>query len=487
MRAWSLLSLTIGLFCLTVGVIALPAAPACADLSPPLSVEWTFSMEPDPTSTAAPLLHGEQVYLSHGGDLHCLDARTGAERWKFSPEPAQVTTSPIIWQNLIVLGASDACVYGLNAMSGRQQWRRICAGSISRDPLLLNGQVMVAGGNTAYGIDPRSGAAEWSCPLDSAPKKGPVTDGSMLYFLCQDSTVQCIDPDIPRLRWTQPVERGPSAFGPMVAGRNVIVASGNKLVLLSRTTGNSRAKEMPAGIGAAPTLADDTLFVPSVDGEIYTLYPRSAARKHGPSLSVGLPVTAAPLVTRDYIVAATASGVIHLLDRNTGAVRWAFRCVAPEQPTGQAAQFGVYAPVVSGDDRLYCLSGTGDLYCFSPSAQDSSGPRFTDLEPEPGSAIGGGASVGIVFAVVDDGSGVDRDSITATLDGVRVAVSFDAVTGAGNLTLSKPADGPHVVKVTARDYRGNVGTAEWSFLTDESLAPPEEEAEARTGLLPRQR
>jgi len=35
------------------------------------------------------------------------------------------------------------------------------------------------------------------------------------------------------------------------------------------------------------------------------------------------------------------------------------------------------------------------------------------------------------------------------------------------------ADGSHVVKVTAKDYRGNEGSVEWSFLTDESIAPEE--------------
>ena len=90
----------------------------------------------------------------------------------------------------------------------------------------------------------------------------------------------------------------------------------------------------------------------------------------------------------------------------------------------------------------------------------------------------------VTFAVVDDGSGVDKDSLVATLDGARVGVNFDAVTGVGSLTLSKPADRPHVVQVTARDYRGNIGTAEWSFLTDASLPTAAEETEGRAASGP---
>lgn len=466
--------------CLVCCLAYSQASSSPGELTPPVTVEWVFSMKPDPGNTTRPLVLADRVYVTHRGTLHCLDARTGAQQWEFSPEPGDVITSPIAWNNLIIVGASDATLYALEAVQGRQQWKHLCAGPISPDPLLLGDLLMAGAEKMVYAISPRSGEPEWQCSLTSPAKAGPVTDGSMLYFLCQDGSIQCVDMSVPRYRWSAAIERGPHTLPPIPGKRGVIVASGRQLFFISRGSGQSRAKEMPAGVGASPVVADDTLYVPCVDGEIYTLYPQSGARQDGPTLRVGLAVTSPPLVTPNHIVAGTASGLIYLLARDSGNILWSYRCLAPEQLTGKASELGIYAPMVTADGRLYCLTGTGDLYCFSASAPDSSGPRFADLQPEPGSALPGGASLTVSFAVTDDGSGLDASSLGATLDGAPAKLSFDAVSGLGTLALSSLADGPHVVKVTAQDYRGNVGTAEWSFFTDASL-----ETEGQTGLAPR--
>jgi len=439
-------------------------------------------MDADPGNTTTPVVGGDRVYFTHLGVVRCLDARTGAEEWNFSPESASVITSPVPWENLIIVGATDACLYALDAADGDKVWERTCAGSISPDPLILGDLLMVGAEKMVYAIEPSSGQATWVCSLTSTARAGPVTDGSMLYFLCQDSSVQCVDANSGRYRWSCPFASGPQTFKPIAAQRRAIVASGNRVYGIARSSAIAWTREMPAGVRGTPTLADDTLFVPCVDGQIYTLRPRSGALRHDVALKLEQPVTASPLVTDTVVVAGTATGLLYLLDRASGKVEWVYRCLTPEQPPDEAAEFGIYAPIVGADGALYCLTGTGDFYRFSASAPDVSGPDFAGFKPDPGVALPSAQSLDLTVAVTDAGTGVDASSLEVTIDGAPVKVSFDVVSGLASMRLLTVADGPHIVKITARDYRGNVNSAAWSFLTDASIsAAPEEGPEGAMG------
>ncbi len=471
--------------CLALGVLTLlcPAtATHAADITAPLTVQWIHSLGEEPTNTTTPAVRGERVYLTHRGVVHCLDARTGAEQWTFSVSPAAIVTSPVPWEDLIIVGGSDARLYGLDAATGDKVWELGCAGRIAPDPLIFNDLLILGAAEMVYAVAPRTGQATWICPLTSPAKVGPVSDGSMLYFLCADSSIQCVDGTAGRHRWRTGFSTGPRTFPPVIAGRRVVIATGRSLHGISRHSSLVWSQEMPAGIGGAPVLVDDVLYVPCVDGRIYTLYPRSGTLRREVTLKLDDAVTSRSLVTNTAVVAGTASGLLYLLDRDSGKLEWAYRCRTPEQHTDEAAEYGIYAPIVGSDGSVYCRTGSGDLYRFSAGAPDSAGPNFSAFQPEPGSALPAGRTLDVTFAVTDAGSGVDPSSLQVTLDGATVEVEFEPASGLATIHPSSLAEGPHIVTIVAKDYRGNVGTAEWSFLTDSSIGPAEGELGRRTTL-----
>jgi hypothetical protein len=237
---------------------------------------------------------------------------------------------------------------------------------------------------------------------------------------------------------------------------------------------------MPAGIGGRIAVVDDTIYVPCVDGQVYTLHARSGRARRGAEYRVEGAVTAMPLVTESLVILGTSGSLVYALDRETGSVRWVYRCRAPEQFVDDAAAFGIYAPLTTADGTLYVLTGGGDLYSFTANAADAAGPQFAELKPPPGEGLGDG-SVTISVAAFDDGCGVKADSVTLAVDGKPLTVRYDLPSGVATALFSQPQDGSHVVKVTVADYRGNVASREWSFLTDESLKPEELE-EGTTSL-----
>lgn len=460
------------------------AAGGEAGLTAPLSVRWVCSVGPDPGNTRAPVVTSDRVYLTHGGALRAIDAVTGAEVWKFPTTTARATSSAVVAGDVVLVGADDSFLYGLSAADGKEVWKQKLAGSVQGEPLLHEGVVVVGAQEMVYAVDPAKGDVKWVCSLTSPVSAGPVTDGSLLYFLCQNGSVQCVDFPGRRFRWAAPLRAGANAFPPVMAGRRVVVAAGKTLSAVTRTGGVAWQAELPAGIGGRPAVADDYLLVPTTDGIVWRLYASSGRAVRGASLQVEGAATASPLVTGSEVYAATGTGLIYALDRELGRVRWIYRCIAPDQGLGEGTTYGVYAPLSAASDQLYVLTGAGDLYCFSPSAPDPAGPAFSGMTPEQGQALSSKQPVEVSVVVTDQGSGVDPASVRMTLDGNPLTVEFDKAIGRATATVTSPKDGSHVVKVSARDYRGNEASGEWSFLTDVSIAPAETERTTPTTRQP---
>ena len=450
------------------------AAPlALSDITTPMSVQWVFSMGPDPDNVTPPLVYNDRVYVARSGILHCLDPLTGAQQWQFQPEnKAYVSTGPVPYDSLVIVGGNDSTLYGINAATGSVVWKVGCSGPIAPTPLIAGGLLFLGANQMVYAIKPGTGEVSWICSMGGPAKYGPVTDGSMIYFVAQDGSVQCIDASTGRYRWGARLVTGPTFSPPEVSSGRVIVASGERVYGVARSGGISYTVEMPAGVDAAPTVVDDRLFTPAVDGKIYLLRARSgAAAERTTPYSVDHPLTSSPSVTESFVVVGSADGLVIAMDRATGAVKWIYRCRAPDQLPSEGAAHGIYAPIVETDGAILCVSGSGDLYRFSASAPDESGPVFGDFLPEPGSAQPGGDYVGTTCSVVDDGSGVDPTSVKVTMDGSPVKVTLDVVTGEAVSEGTPLRDGPHVVRVSAKDYRGNESSTEWSFVTDVTIIP----------------
>ena len=175
------------------GLVALLAGPVFGALAPPLSVEWINSMGPEPRNVGKVLVRGGLVYVSQSGILRCLDARTGGEVWRLELEETGVSTAPVSWRNLVIVGANDGNVHALDAVTGEELWRRELGNRVSPDPVLAGEELVLGAGSMAFGLDPETGQANWACSLTSPASAPAVSDGSMLYFLCQDGSIQSID------------------------------------------------------------------------------------------------------------------------------------------------------------------------------------------------------------------------------------------------------------------------------------------------------
>lgn len=160
--------------------------------------EYFISYPSGPRAT--PTVDGEQVYvLGAEGDLLCLSAANGGIMWNRQLKEDYKTESPIwgysaaplIHGDLlyVLAGGSGSLIVALDKKSGRERWRALSGESIGYCPPII---VKVAGGEqllvwepkALHALSPETGKVIWTYPI--APKYEmsiipPVVDGDKLY------------------------------------------------------------------------------------------------------------------------------------------------------------------------------------------------------------------------------------------------------------------------------------------------------------------
>src|SRR5262249_39736893 len=153
------------------------------------------------------------------------------------------------------------------------------------------------------------------------------------------------------------------------------------------------------------------------------------------------------------------------------------------------AFFNISAPLVVDEGKLLVLGDDGTLNAFSADSMDVTPPTITGPKPDRGTSMNGSPPLTVSAYLWDEGSGIhpatvavcpagqlldtSKDPYDKKGGGVKIGVVYDPVkrlveyntppTVAGQKATALP-DGHHMVKVEAADWRGNVGTLEWTFL-----------------------
>jgi outer membrane protein assembly factor BamB/tetratricopeptide (TPR) repeat protein len=276
---------------------------------------------------AAPLVDEDRVYVgSRSGRLSCLSVEDGRVLWSIElPALGGLTTSPRLWQGLVLIATS-------------------------------NPDAIVA-------VDPRTRQVTWKYDADgnlgkvSAP---PVTLGSTLVAVDQSGLVVRFDllGGRPRTWW----RRRPGAAvrgGPVVAGELLLVPSvdGNVYELEPRTGGTRRRYRVGAPVSASPVVTDGLLLVPASDGRLRAFELGTGALAW--TARSGGELRSSPVVASDRrILFGALDGVLRVIDRDLGQPVSAFRTRGPLAAVPLVAGASVYA--ASHDGCVYACRLNGD-------------------------------------------------------------------------------------------------------------------------------
>ncbi|MET8863893.1 PQQ-binding-like beta-propeller repeat protein [Nonomuraea sp. NPDC004580] len=124
-----------------------------------------------------PVVIGDTVYVGHyGGLTYALDAATGKERWRLTPEATTGQWSVTESRGTLYVGGQK--LHALDPATGRERWSRPIAATAS-----VHGDTVLAQDDTGtlHALDAATGASRWSFPTGSHFQTRPAVAHGLVY------------------------------------------------------------------------------------------------------------------------------------------------------------------------------------------------------------------------------------------------------------------------------------------------------------------
>ncbi|CAM2907538.1 outer membrane protein assembly factor BamB [Legionella worsleiensis] len=228
------------------------------------------------------LAHQKIVAKTIDGKVYAYDAITGKQLW-FAEHGSpglvlKASSSPIILDNLVLIGFSDGKLDALELDTGRLVWQRSIAyatGSsdverlidIDSDPIVKDKVAYLASYQGYIGaLSLSDGQFIWRKP--GSVFKNMVLDGNALYLTDSHDVVWSLDRSTGHVNWKQTNLKARGLTEPVVVGKDVVV--GDKtgyLHFLDSQTGEFIARsQLSAGVSISPTVAGRNLYVLTDNG-----------------------------------------------------------------------------------------------------------------------------------------------------------------------------------------------------------------------------
>ena len=387
-----------------------------------------------------------------------MDATTGKEVGGPFQLGQRIESAPVVDNGTLYFGCNNGTFYALDAQTGEKRWTRMDART-----------------RRTVGFSYVAGEAISSAPLFV---------GDMMLFQTSDNQVHGLKQATGNFRWKT---RMPFSFlpnGMTASGSSVFVATGPALyAILPASSAERWHRSLPNDILAAPVVANGIVYVGCKDaagdgGLFYAIKDNGREQWKAPAKLPFAPA-GAPVVSGDVIYIPGQRGTVMGVDAVEGKLLWSYRLQASTNRVNvnPGTETIVAAPLALSGGTLYSLSSDGTLTAFRADAADSSGPVLSELYPRAGSALNGKPPFQVSAKIIDDGTGLNPDTISASMDGKDITVTFDSkrsmifykTQSTGRIVDPPLADGRHEFTLRAKDWRGNETSKTWSFVIDNSL------------------
>jgi len=286
------------------------------------------------------------------GAVYCVEAKTGAEVWKFTDggQLKPVFARPVVHGNTLFSGEglhtdNGRRLFALDAVTGQPAWPKPfeTASHTEGAAVVTNGAVVFpAGDDGVYAADAKTGAERWHLEGGPATKLHIDTDPALSgdrIFVGSGYRTRCllaIHAVTGKELWRTPVPY--RAFGaPLVCGDRVVFGLG---------TGNltdDLTNEPDEGLPPEETPGGAVVALDAATGKV--LWQFATPKSVHTALSAD----------RRTVYAAGRDGTLYALDRGTGALRWQRRCGASLTAgpvvaayAGGALPLAVYAVTTAG-------------------------------------------------------------------------------------------------------------------------------------------
>ncbi|MEO5970039.1 MAG: PQQ-binding-like beta-propeller repeat protein [Bdellovibrionia bacterium] len=288
------------------------------------------------------------------------------QRWVL-PIHGGVVSELTVNKGAIYFGGGDGFLYSVNVDNGRVNWRYDLRNPIVSRPTVSGGRVFVnASDDTIYAFDAGTGKWLWHYRRHSSPSatiygaSAPLVDNNEVLAGLSDGFLVALSLEEGQLKWEKKLHTGNKFTNvnahPVLENGIIYLPSYDGSIYALKRQGGNVLWRFDAG-GSKDAIVDDQhLYLPSSDGSIYSLQKNNGKVLWKFELDGGVPTQIA--MTDKYLIVGSTYQYLYVLDKATGKGLYRFNVGVGSGFSGSPA----FDPT---SQRVYILSGAGNLYSFS--------------------------------------------------------------------------------------------------------------------------
>ncbi|MEP0713665.1 PQQ-binding-like beta-propeller repeat protein [Algoriphagus sp.] len=288
--------------------------------------QWDFQTKGGIFSS--PVAYQDLVIFGSGdGSIYAVNSENGSLKWKLVTNAA-VLGSPVLDGDKLYIGSSDGVFRALDASSGRVSWEFSgIQGPVVSQPLVSNGVVVFGAWDTKlYGLDQETGKLKWSWDNGSANRMFspamciPVTADGIVYIVAPDRYITALAIDSGEELWrsnevTVRESIGISADGKLVYGKTM----NDEIVAFNAgSTKSPIAWRMNVGFGYehVPSMLiekNGSVYFGTKNSTVYSINPTTQQINWAHKIDNSMANTVNVLADKSLVV-ATMDGKVEWLD-----------------------------------------------------------------------------------------------------------------------------------------------------------------------------
>ena len=287
-------------------------------------------------------------------------------RWTL-PIKGGVVSEITVDKGSAYFGGGDGFLYSVNAETGKVNWRYDLHNPIVSRPTVEGGRLfLTTTDDTIFAFDAGTGKWLWHYRRRSASvatirgASSPLVDGNEVLAGLSDGFLVALNLNDGQLKWERKLHPGTKftdvdAHPVLDAGMLYVPSYDGSLYALKREGGETLWR-FDAGGSKRVQVEGDRLYLPSSEGAIYALQKQNAKVLWKFELDSGTPTQM--VITDRYVIVASSFQYLYVLDKNTGVGLYRYN-------VGYGSGFSGAPAYDAVTQRLYLLSGAGNLYAFS--------------------------------------------------------------------------------------------------------------------------